>query len=60
MCPGVPERILEVHEDAGLRMGTVDFGGGRREVCLSCNARRGRRDVCGRARRLRDHRGGRG
>ncbi|WP_308186277.1 HypC/HybG/HupF family hydrogenase formation chaperone [Streptomyces sp. MNU76] len=36
MCPGVPERILEVHEDAGLRMGTVDFGGVRREVCLSC------------------------
>ncbi|QOV33700.1 HypC/HybG/HupF family hydrogenase formation chaperone [Streptomyces ferrugineus] len=36
MCLGIPGRILEVHDDAGLRMATVDFGGIRREVCLSC------------------------
>ncbi|WP_405521718.1 HypC/HybG/HupF family hydrogenase formation chaperone [Streptomyces canus] len=36
MCLGIPGRVLEVHDDAGLRMGTVDFGGIRREVCLSC------------------------
>ncbi|MEI5525581.1 HypC/HybG/HupF family hydrogenase formation chaperone [Streptomyces brasiliscabiei] len=36
MCLGVPGRILEVYDDAGLRMATVDFGGIRREVCLSC------------------------
>ncbi|MGC9543519.1 HypC/HybG/HupF family hydrogenase formation chaperone [Streptomyces sp. UG1] len=35
MCLGIPGRILEVHDDAGLRMATVDFGGIRREVCLS-------------------------
>ncbi|WP_128378860.1 HypC/HybG/HupF family hydrogenase formation chaperone [Streptomyces cavernae] len=39
MCLGIPGRVLEVHEDAGLRMGTVDFGGVRREVCLSCTPR---------------------
>ncbi|MFJ9007793.1 HypC/HybG/HupF family hydrogenase formation chaperone [Streptomyces canus] len=36
MCLGIPGRVVEVHDDAGLRMGTVDFGGIRREVCLSC------------------------
>ncbi|MEU6378777.1 HypC/HybG/HupF family hydrogenase formation chaperone [Streptomyces sp. NPDC046909] len=36
MCLGIPGRVVEVHDDAGLRMGTVDFGGVRREVCLSC------------------------
>ncbi|MFJ9898307.1 HypC/HybG/HupF family hydrogenase formation chaperone [Streptomyces sp. NPDC091280] len=36
MCLGVPGRIVEIHDDAGLRMATVDFGGIRREVCLSC------------------------
>ncbi|MEW2248912.1 HypC/HybG/HupF family hydrogenase formation chaperone [Streptomyces sp. NPDC058733] len=36
MCLGIPGRILEIHDDAGLRMGTADFGGVRREVCLSC------------------------
>ncbi|MBZ4018749.1 HypC/HybG/HupF family hydrogenase formation chaperone [Streptomyces purpurogeneiscleroticus] len=34
MCLGIPGRILSVHDDAGLRMATVDFGGVRREVCL--------------------------
>jgi hypothetical protein len=36
MCLGIPGRVVEVHDDAGLRMGTVDFGGVRREVCLQC------------------------
>ncbi|MGI5466634.1 HypC/HybG/HupF family hydrogenase formation chaperone [Streptomyces sp. CA-132043] len=34
MCLGIPGRVLSVHDDAGLRMATVDFGGVRREVCL--------------------------
>ncbi len=35
MCLGVPGRIIEVYESNGLRMGKADFGGARREVCLS-------------------------
>lgn len=35
MCLGIPGRIVEMHEDAGLPMGIVDFGGVRREVCLA-------------------------
>src|SRR5665213_3115994 len=35
MCLGIPVRIVEVHDDAGLTMGVVDFGGVRREVCLA-------------------------
>jgi hydrogenase expression/formation protein HypC len=35
MCLGIPGRIVEVHDDRGLRMGLVDFGGVRREVCLA-------------------------
>ncbi|WP_394437014.1 HypC/HybG/HupF family hydrogenase formation chaperone [Streptomyces sp. SGAir0957] len=35
MCLGIPGRITEVRDDAGLRMGTVDFGGVCREVCLA-------------------------
>ena len=35
MCLGVPGKIVEVHESNGLRMATADFGGARREVCLS-------------------------
>ena len=36
MCLGIPGRIVEIHEDTGLRMASVDFGGVRREACLSC------------------------
>lgn len=36
MCLGIPGRILDVREEDGLRMGTVDFGGVRREACLAC------------------------
>ena len=35
MCLGIPGRIVEIRNDEGLRMGTVDFGGVRREVCLA-------------------------
>lgn len=35
MCLGIPGRITEIGDDAGLRVGTVDFGGVRREVCLA-------------------------
>ena len=35
MCLGIPGRILEIHDDRGIAMGTVDFGGVRREVCLA-------------------------
>ncbi|MGJ7881528.1 HypC/HybG/HupF family hydrogenase formation chaperone [Streptomyces rochei] len=34
MCLGIPGRVLELRDEAGLRMATVDFGGVRREVCL--------------------------
>lgn len=34
MCLGIPGRIVELHDDRGLTMGVVDFGGVRREVCL--------------------------
>jgi hydrogenase expression/formation protein HypC len=35
MCLGIPGRIVEMSNDAGLPMGVVDFGGVRREVCLA-------------------------
>ncbi|MEW1928733.1 HypC/HybG/HupF family hydrogenase formation chaperone [Streptomyces sp. NPDC088360] len=35
MCLGIPGRVLEIRDDTGLRMGTVDFGGVRRQVCLA-------------------------
>ncbi|MEV8550233.1 HypC/HybG/HupF family hydrogenase formation chaperone [Streptomyces glaucescens] len=35
MCLGIPGRITDVSDNAGVRMGTVDFGGVRREVCLA-------------------------
>jgi hydrogenase expression/formation protein HypC len=34
MCLGIPGRIVELRDDAGLAQGVVDFGGVRREVCL--------------------------
>lgn len=35
MCLGIPGRIVEIKDDAGLRMGMIDFGGVRRDVCLA-------------------------
>lgn len=35
MCLGIPGRIVEIHDELGVAMGTVDFGGVRRSVCLA-------------------------
>ncbi|WP_344506367.1 HypC/HybG/HupF family hydrogenase formation chaperone [Dactylosporangium maewongense] len=35
MCLGIPGRIGSVDDASGLHMGTVDFGGVEREVCLA-------------------------
>ncbi|RIL03902.1 MAG: HypC/HybG/HupF family hydrogenase formation chaperone [Proteobacteria bacterium] len=34
MCLAVPGRVCERHEEAGLRLATVDFGGVRKRVCV--------------------------
>jgi len=34
MCLGIPGRIVDLEDDRGLRMGRVEFGAIRREVCL--------------------------
>jgi hydrogenase expression/formation protein HypC len=34
MCLGVPGQIREIYEQAGARMGKVNFGGIVKEVCL--------------------------
>ena len=34
MCLAVPGRVLDIEERDGTRMGTVDFGGVVKEVCL--------------------------
>jgi hydrogenase expression/formation protein HypC len=35
MCLGVPGKITEIYEKAGMKMGRVDFGGVFRETCLA-------------------------
>jgi hydrogenase expression/formation protein HypC len=35
MCLGIPGRVVDLRDDGGLAMGTVDFGGVRRDVCLA-------------------------
>jgi hydrogenase expression/formation protein HypC len=35
MCLGIPGKVVEVRDDAGLATGIVDFGGVRRDVCLA-------------------------
>jgi hydrogenase expression/formation protein HypC len=34
MCLGVPGKVLEIREEHGTRMATVDFGGVTKNVCL--------------------------
>jgi len=34
MCLAVPGKIVEIHEQDGLRMAKVDYGGIFRETCL--------------------------
>lgn len=35
MCLGVPGRVVDVADEAGVLMGRVDFGGVARKVCLA-------------------------
>ncbi len=35
MCLGIPGKVIEVRDESGLRMGRVDFGGVRKDACLS-------------------------
>lgn len=35
MCLAVPGRIVEVRDELGTRMATVDFDGVRKEICLA-------------------------
>jgi hydrogenase expression/formation protein HypC len=35
MCLGIPGRVVDVYGSEGLQMGTVDFGGVKREVCMA-------------------------
>lgn len=34
MCLGIPGRVSGIHDDRGITMGMVDFGGVKREACL--------------------------
>ncbi|MGE3538104.1 MAG: HypC/HybG/HupF family hydrogenase formation chaperone [Candidatus Tectimicrobiota bacterium] len=34
MCLAIPGRIVDIYEEQGLRMGTLDFGGTCRRCCL--------------------------
>lgn len=35
MCLAVPGRIVDVRDERGLRMGTIDFDGVRKDICLA-------------------------
>lgn len=35
MCLAIPARVCDMRDVEGLRVGTVDFGGVRREICLA-------------------------
>lgn len=35
MCLGIPGRVAEIRDEAGLAMGRVDFGGVRKDACLA-------------------------
>jgi hydrogenase expression/formation protein HypC len=35
MCLGIPGRVTGIRDDGGLTMGTVDFGGVRKDACLA-------------------------
>jgi hydrogenase expression/formation protein HypC len=35
MCLGIPGKVIDVREEGGLVMGRVDFGGVRKQACLS-------------------------
>ena len=35
MCLGVPGKVIEIREERGTTMATVDFGGVHKDVCLA-------------------------
>lgn len=35
MCLGIPGKVIEIWDEAGTRMSTVDFGGTTKAVCLA-------------------------
>ncbi len=35
MCLGVPGKVIDVRDERGTRMATVDFGGVTKTVCLA-------------------------
>ena len=35
MCLGIPGEVIAIRDDDGVAMGTVDFGGVRKDVCLA-------------------------
>ena len=35
MCLGIPGRVTDIRDEAGLPMGRVDFGGVRKDACLA-------------------------
>jgi len=35
MCLGIPGKVVEVRDERGTRMATVDFGGVTKSVCLA-------------------------
>jgi hydrogenase expression/formation protein HypC len=35
MCLGIPGKVTEIRDEAGLVMGKVDFGGVRKDACLA-------------------------
>jgi hydrogenase expression/formation protein HypC len=35
MCLGIPGKVIDIWDDAGTRMCTVDFGGTTKAVCLA-------------------------
>jgi hydrogenase expression/formation protein HypC len=35
MCLGIPGKILEVRDERGTQMATIDFGGVTKKICLA-------------------------
>jgi hydrogenase expression/formation protein HypC len=35
MCLGIPGKVIDIWDEAGTRMSTVDFGGTTKTVCLA-------------------------
>ena len=35
MCLGIPGKILEVRDERGTQMATIDFGGVTKNICLA-------------------------